>query len=145
VKRPLLVAICSQPIKLQLSPKPHQRTKTTTLHAYTYSINQLASKVVRITMNAPYFGTGGQPEPGYASAGGSGSFQSIEDFMREQTAKDPQKAAELKAIADARLANSRPTKKLKSKAPVDERAVALEARALAEMGDTNWTGRLGGK
>jgi hypothetical protein len=63
--------------------------------------------------------------------------------MREQEQLDAVKSAELKARAQAALANSNP-KKFK-KAPVDVEAVAAEARAVAEIGETNWTGRLLGK
>lgn len=67
---------------------------------------------------------------------------SIEDFMKQQDAIDHVKSQELKAIAAAKLANSRPGKK--NRRPIDEAAIAAEARAVAELGDTNWTGRLGG-
>lgn len=67
-------------------------------------------------------------------------LQTISDFMREQEMLDGVKSAELKARAKAALANSNP-KKFK-KAPIDVEAVAAEARGVAEIGETNWTGRL---
>jgi len=72
------------------------------------------------------------------------NFISIEDFMREQEAQDPVRAAQFKAIAAATLANSRPPKKMVKKNHVDPAAAAAEAGAVAELGETNWTGRLGG-
>jgi hypothetical protein len=68
------------------------------------------------------------------------NFQSIDDFMKEQEQLDAVKSAEMKARAKAALANSN-IKKVK-KAPVDVEAAAAEARAVAEIGETNWTGRL---
>jgi hypothetical protein len=70
-------------------------------------------------------------------------FQSIDDFMREQEQLDAVKSAEMKARAQAVLANSN-TKKFK-RPPVDAEAAAAEARAVAELGQINWTGRLLGK
>lgn len=63
--------------------------------------------------------------------------------MKEQEQLDAVKSAEMKARAKAALANSN-IKKVK-KAPVDVEAVAAEARAVAEIGETNWTGRLLGE
>jgi len=68
------------------------------------------------------------------------NFQSIEDFMREQEQLDAVKSAELKARAQATLANSNP-KKYKKK-EIDVEVAAAEARGVAEIGETNWTGRL---
>ena len=63
--------------------------------------------------------------------------------MKEQEALDSVKAAEMKARAKAALANSNP-KKVR-KVPIDVEAAAAEARAVAEIGETNWTGRLLGE
>ncbi|KAH8595693.1 hypothetical protein B0O99DRAFT_686679 [Bisporella sp. PMI_857] len=95
-------------------------------------------------MNPPNFSFNPQPPPPYPPSQipqVSRTFQSIEDFVREQDQLDAVKSAELKARAATALANSNP-KKFK-KAPIDVEAVAAEARAVAEIEDTNWTGRLG--
>jgi hypothetical protein len=54
-------------------------------------------------------------------------FQSIDDFMREQEQLDAVRSAEMRARAQAALANSN-VKKIK-KHPIDVEAVAAEARA----------------
>jgi hypothetical protein len=76
----------------------------------------------------------------------STNFQSIDDFVREQEALDAVKSAQMKSRAQALLSNTKTKPKSKIKrVQVDVEAVAAEARAVAELGDTNWAGRLLGK
>ena len=64
--------------------------------------------------------------------------------MREQEQIDAAKSAEMKARAATALStNSNAPRKFK-RPPIDVEAVAAEARALTEIGEINWTGRLGG-
>jgi len=76
----------------------------------------------------------------------SRTFQSLEDFIREQDQLDAVRSAEMRARAATALAYSNPnTKKVKKgPPPIDAEVVAAEARAVAEIAATNWTGRLGG-
>jgi hypothetical protein len=67
------------------------------------------------------------------------NFQSIEEFMREQDEIDAIKLAEANARAEA----ATPSKKARK--TIDIEALALEARALEEIGETNWIGRLHGE
>lgn len=70
-------------------------------------------------------------------------LMSIDDFMKEQEQFDAVGSADLKARAKAALANSNIQRFRKS--PIDTEAAAAEARAVAEIGETNWTGRLIGE
>ena len=76
----------------------------------------------------------------------SRTFQSLEDFIREQDQLDAVRSAEMRARAATALAYSNPNSKKFKKAPpaIDVEVVAAEARAVAEIAATNWTGRLGG-
>jgi len=76
----------------------------------------------------------------------SQTFQSLEDFIREQDQLDAVKSAEMRARAATVLAYANPNSKKFKKAPpaIDAEVVAAEARAVAEIAATNWTGRLGG-
>jgi hypothetical protein len=67
------------------------------------------------------------------------NFQSIEEFMREQDELDAIKLAEAKARAEATASSK------KARKTIDIEALALEARALEEIGETNWIGRLHGE
>ncbi|KAG9244872.1 hypothetical protein BJ878DRAFT_459455 [Calycina marina] len=74
----------------------------------------------------------------------SRTFRSLEDFVREQDQLDSTRSQHMKQAAANALAQG-PQRRPRKKAPsaVDQEAIAAEARAVAEIGDTNWTGRLG--
>lgn len=74
----------------------------------------------------------------------SRNFQSLDDFMREQDQLDAVRSADMKARAAIALANPHSKKFKKAPPPLDAEVIAAEARAVAEIAQTNWTGRLGG-
>lgn len=74
---------------------------------------------------------------------GRANFQSIEEFMKEQDELDAARLATGKSISPPTPTNTPPSKKVRR--AIDVEALSLEARALEEIGDTNWTGRLLGK
>lgn len=71
------------------------------------------------------------------------NFQSIEEFMKEQDELDAVRLAAQKAALPLSPSSTPPSKKARRTVDID--ALALESKALEEIGDFNWIGRLLGK
>ena len=71
------------------------------------------------------------------------NFQSMEEFLKEQDKLDALAQVQNKASSPPTPSSTPPSKK--TRRTIDIEALSAEARALEEIGDTNWIGRLLGK